>query len=730
MPSAVSAVAYARYAGVVIDARSCIAVETHRGATLLIVVEPVEHTPRGFELAGLALRTIRDHFSLTHGHAPGFALERAMQIANATLVGENRPLAGCRWERRVTVGATAVVIHDRDAYIAQYPPSQAVLIQGDRQYAFPELASWRSDWVPETDDLEPSAMGLDDAARPQCFRTSLSVGDLVVLASSTLGRALGRDPWAAPFADELLGAVDSDHGLDVAVAAADAAEVQDVAVLSVRVDHLPLISTHRTAPAAVASPGWGGRLAWRPGLLVARASSVGGSASALVRSGSASAAALPMPGLPLDGLRLPSLRWRRSRRTGVLPRTLRAAGTGRMERHLPGPAVMPEMLPWLPRGIETSISRRAVLTALTAILIVGGSALGYGWVQHRERTGSAAIAQADQAITLAINNPVAAAPALEDAEAALDAAARSGTEQALITSRWLSLEHARDRAWGITRLGEPQLRGAVPASVMAADPQLVSWGYHGYLIGDGVYEIAEDGTDLIELLAPGQLVQGMEVGPILAGGASDTGLVVTDGTSLLRWNGTGKWVRSPLLDANSLSWNGVDVAAFNGTLYRLADGTITKLVSGPAGVIDSEWASAADASDLLEATDFVVGERVSVLLEDGRILTFYTGVLEQSDVVPIVPEISGGTFLASAGGSPSLWIVEPAVGIGGSEGRLIQYDRGGIAAQYTLPSVHIDPEMNSQGRAAFSAPDAVAVSELAKTVYVLQGNEIWTIPLP
>ena len=98
------------------------------GRVLLACVEPVEFSPRGRELAAVALRAIRETFAATPG-TPAEALVAAFAAANGAVMAENRPLATGRWERRICVGATAVVLAGREIIVAQAAPSQAILVQ-------------------------------------------------------------------------------------------------------------------------------------------------------------------------------------------------------------------------------------------------------------------------------------------------------------------------------------------------------------------------------------------------------------------------------------------------------------------------------------------------------------------------------------------------------------------------------------------------------------------------
>ena len=161
---AITAAAFALTAGVPADAHGVLHVDPvpdPDGRRLLISVEPLEPGARGFELAALALAAIRDGVAAAGQAPPTVALTRAFEAANAALLAENRPLAGCRWERRVYVGATAAVIAGRTLTIAQVPATQAIVVQDRQLYAFPDLASWCPDYVPLTDQPEPDPLHVE-----------------------------------------------------------------------------------------------------------------------------------------------------------------------------------------------------------------------------------------------------------------------------------------------------------------------------------------------------------------------------------------------------------------------------------------------------------------------------------------------------------------------------------------------------------------------------------------
>ena len=197
---AITAVAFAMTAGAPSDARTVLHVDpapSPAGRRFLACVEPVEPSERGFELAARALATLHEAFAAAAALPPAAALTHAFAAANAALVAENRPASGCRWERRVYVGATAIAIAGRELTIAQVPPTQALVVQEGQLYGLPELASWCPCYVPATDRPEPDPLGYRDGTRPSLFRTRAAPGDLIVLCSTAIARHLARDAAAA-----------------------------------------------------------------------------------------------------------------------------------------------------------------------------------------------------------------------------------------------------------------------------------------------------------------------------------------------------------------------------------------------------------------------------------------------------------------------------------------------------------------------------------------------------
>ena len=161
---------------------------------LMAVVEPLDPTARGLEVAEAALAALREGFWGAAGQPLPLALGEAFAAANAAVRDENRLAPGEGRDRRVGVGATAIAVEGRQLVLAQVPPSQAILVQEGRVYAFPELASWDGRFTALHHRIEPDPepLGRRECANPELYRTLAAPDDLVVLCASALPMSLVR----------------------------------------------------------------------------------------------------------------------------------------------------------------------------------------------------------------------------------------------------------------------------------------------------------------------------------------------------------------------------------------------------------------------------------------------------------------------------------------------------------------------------------------------------------
>src|SRR5918995_645414 len=74
----------------------------------------------------------------------------------------------------------AVALAGREIFVAQASPSQAILVQDGQVYAFPDVASWRGDYAPDTSVSESHPLGFGDEPTPRLYHSEAAPGDLIV----------------------------------------------------------------------------------------------------------------------------------------------------------------------------------------------------------------------------------------------------------------------------------------------------------------------------------------------------------------------------------------------------------------------------------------------------------------------------------------------------------------------------------------------------------------------
>lgn len=736
------------------------------GPRLLVAIEPMDTGPRARELSVLALSTIRDRFLAQPGVPLADRLGDAVAAANTVLFHENRAAVG-RWERPVLAGVTAIALAGREMVTAQLPPSQLIAVQDRRLYAVPALASWgaREEGAADGDDVA-QPLGAGQATSPTILRTQTAPGDLVVLCHSAIARAAARFPSSGALVASALAGGDPDAGLDALTEIVVERGLDDAFAVVYRIDGRRALGFG--GPARFASNGRNseaseGAAAARPldvarfftvappepaSHIPARQRSIHSARSAALppqRTASAIAAvggamALDADADPFESLRLGIVGLVESFRIAPgLPhhghrmpqRTV--PGAGSISRYVGGAGwASPAARAALPRGVALRIPGRLLVLLLLLALLVAGAALAVGIQQARQAQAAAALAAADRAVNDLSADPVAPMLAIADGEAALEAASAAGADPELVAARQGAFDAARDQALGVERLSNMARLGGLPDGVDAENARLVTLGQRVFLAGGGFYEIDARRGFLVELLAPGQTVDGVAIGRIVDATVDETGVLLSDGAALYQQDADGAWRRVPLSEPRPAGGpTDGPTASFNRMLYAIAPGgSIVKYENDGRGLTPWMWASAAEYPDLADARDLAVDERVHVLLADGRVVSFYRGVLESASAVPVAPEFAAQGFFASAPGSRALYLVDTTARVGSTVGRLIRYDGGGRTQQFLAPIASPNSAEGALAARALAESRSVAVVEGAASVYLLAGGEIWRATLP
>ncbi|MCA9877126.1 MAG: hypothetical protein KC442_05080, partial [Thermomicrobiales bacterium] len=499
------------------------------GRLLLACVEPGEPSARGFELAAVALRTLRHAFA-THPGAPTLALLNAFAAANQALLAENRVLTTGRWERRICVGATAAVLQGREVYVAQAAPSQAILIQDQRVYAFPDIASWRGDYTPDAIVPESLPLGLAEDPGTQVFASEADQGDVIALCAANVGQQLGRD---AGTLDALFDGALLNEDLEGSVD---------------RLERLMVRSGIATSFAVVASVS---RLGAAQGARLPRFRARREPVAGVVLAVDEEVLRPPRGEAARDTMIAAAERFRRPKPASALDdaarrRALAAPGAQSVRRYREAGGLPAEVRANLPRGPGRHVPARVLAVSLALLMAVGGAGATVGFQRDREARAHAALAEVDSALQSATANPLAATSMVAQAEQALAAARDSGADPALVSQYARALSAARDNAWNVRRLQNVQLLGALPAAANGGQVRVALHGSTLYVAARDLYELDAERKQLVTLLASGTDVAGQRVGALRSVSIDGGAVVASDGSATYVRDSQGAWQRQPL----------------------------------------------------------------------------------------------------------------------------------------------------------------------------------------
>ena len=708
------------------------------GRILLACVEPLDSSPRGMELAGVALRVIRETFLTTPG-APADALLTAFGAANAAVMAENRPLATGRWERRICVGATGIVLAGREIIVAQALPSQAILVQDGQVYPFPDVASWRGDYVSDGPLTESHPLGFVEEIVPRLYQSEAAPGDLIALCATSAGRALGRneDVVVHLFGGSLLtgdleGSVDR---LERLLAEHDVTDTFAVVAAVSRLPRRPRTlgagpRSRLPEPAEPIPPNHGTTSHAQPvEIPVTTYPTVASAPFADER-------------LPLfEGLRDRAIDMaelfsaHRQQRTGAYAarqRALAAPGALSVRRYREASGLPAEWRANLPRGPGVHVPARLLAVSLVLFLTLGGTGIAAVRQRDREAQARTALVAAETALGNALQNSGSAMSLVAEAERAVEVARQAGAADAPLARVEQELATVRDKVWGVQRFGEIVRIGALPDDAAAGPVGLALSGRTLYLAAGNLYEIDQDGGRLVTLLTRGDAVGDGVAGDLRHVSINGGNVVASDGTGTYQRDKTGKWQRTLLAvsEVGGLQAE-LPIITWGDASYGLSwESDLVRFNQETSGPLAEIWADAAASPDLELARDLAIDGRIHLLLEDGRILTYSRGALMSTIAPFVVPALEDPAFLAEAPFATAFYVVDRNGQIGENTGRIVRVDATGDARQILTPTLPAgDPLRNAVASSLANARGA-AIDELTGTVYWVSGGELWRASLP
>jgi len=411
---------------------------------------------------------------------------------------------------------------------------------------------------------------------------------------------------------------------------------------------------------------------------------------------------------------------------------LAAPGAMSVSRYRESPGLPPEWRANLPRGPGVRVPVRLLAISLFLFFAVGGTGVALDHQRDREARAGAALVAVDTALMRVQENPGTAMSSVGEAEAAVAEARDAGANGDALLRREQELERVRDDVWGILRLGDVVLVGALPAEASEGSVRLALAGETLYLAAGSLYELDPEQGRLITLLAQGDAVGGGSTSDIRHVSIDGGHVAASDGAATYIRDTAGHWQRRPLAvaDVDGLRPD-APVITWGDAAYALSrDGDLVRFDQASNRSVADIWAAADDVPDLSHARDFAIDGRIHVLMEDGRTLTFSRGALIGTVSPFIVPALSDAAFLADAPFASDFYIVDRNGAIGENAGRIVQVDASGGARQYLTPAPIPGDLVGHAAAVTLANVEDLAIDELTGTVYWVSEGEIWRASMP
>ncbi len=753
------AIGFAVAGGVPIDAQAWVTIELddyveRRSRGILVVTEPVEQDGQSLEMARVVRELIVSELQAMRDLPPDEAIGRAFAAANGMLFDEGMSSPTRGYDRKILVGAMAMLLDGHRCTVGHVPPGQIVLIEDGLAYAVPDLATWLPDFtLPPDAPAPPEPLGYTSWTAPILAETQLSDGDVVVVASSSLAEAMALDLADTGMQVQDLAGYHGrspDSALDLFKGYLIADRIEDGAAIVVGFPPRPgsfgvvtmddvrwrLRERRRRARAQVR------------GLLPHRVRSIASTLPARAKD------VIPGNAMPeaVDGSHAAgsqgeespttsTSRWlgRVSRRRGAdtwseptIVQTYGVPMTHGVQVHRSvstdrGEPTWRSMLPRIPLAGPLVV---VLLVTLVATLVFGI------WSQLQEDSPpavayTALLSQADQNILLAddASDPVAVRQALDLAQASLDAAAGEGAPEDELRPRQSAITAQRDVVDNVIRVDNLTRIGTLPEELQGdgTSAELTPSGL--FLVNGGLYQIRTDERQVIPILEPGEDAGGVEVRDLYGVALDTTGLHVTDGYTAFTLESDSSWSPVKLGEINELGrWEPGPVGAFGGNIYILQAEyrNIYQFDTEAEGVAEPrDWVLASVRPDLIRAVDMAISRNIYVLIDNNvsidEVFVYARGDLDSRHEIPYAADTTPTAVLIG----PATQLVYVAVQDESGNGAVIVFDPiSGEGWQLRLPA---DISVGDADVAPpFEGLQDIAIDEDTGTLYLVNEDAVWT----
>lgn len=153
---------------------------------LFVLVEVHSQTKDRHTIERQLAETIRDAYYLAPGSTTA-GLRRAIQAAGDLLYDHNAIVGR---EERVVGGAVALVVKDKDAFVAQIGPAACFAVLGNFVRRYPAQSAWLDEAFTPHQDAAEAALGFRTVVEPHLHHLRINPSDVLVLADSGLAGQL------------------------------------------------------------------------------------------------------------------------------------------------------------------------------------------------------------------------------------------------------------------------------------------------------------------------------------------------------------------------------------------------------------------------------------------------------------------------------------------------------------------------------------------------------------
>ncbi|HEV2128373.1 MAG TPA: hypothetical protein VGR22_07140 [Thermomicrobiales bacterium] len=743
------AVGFAVRGGMPVDAADWVTVDLgpfleQRSRGLMIATEPVEPDGHGFEMARVTRELIISELRAMEDLPPAEAIGRAFATANGMLFDEGQTSPTRGYDRKVLIGATAVVLEGHRCVVGHVPPGQVVFIEDALAYTVPDLQSWAPSFITSEEmPISPEPLGYTSWTAPILAETELSDGDEVFICSASLAESLASDLADTELRPQDLASYHGrspDAALDVFKGLLIADRIEDGAAL---------VLAFPPQPGSLGTASMDD-VRWR---LRHRRRRARAQVRALLPRRREAAAVAALEGAegdsvdedtvqqeePAYALRSPVRRMlsrrRRSADTWVTPGEARQYGLPRthgvqlhrsvsIDRGEPG---WRAMLPRIPLAGPLLV---ALVLGLLVVLTFGSWSLRSD--EPADTTQLASLGEIDQYILAAAesSDPDDARQALTLAEQALFDAEEEGAPAPELAPRRAAITSSLDEIDNVLRLDNIARIGTLPDPLQGGGTSALLTGSGLFLVNGGLYQIRTDQQQVLSILEPGETAGGVEVGSLFDVAVDSVGLHVTDGDHVWTLQTDGSWAAVELGRINNLPWQPRPVGAFGGGIYLLQPEFRqiyrfdTEIEDGVAEPVD--WVLASVAPELVRAVDMTISRSIHVLLDNtntgDEVLTYTRGDLDSREMVPYL-DLETTRPVAVLDGSATQLLYVAAEDEDG--GVVVVFDPASDDAwQLRLPTDFSVDEADVA--APFEDLQDVAIDEDTGTLYLVNDDAVWT----